>query len=101
MITKGIIAGIIFGLLDMAPMLFIDFPDKIAAITGAFVGRFAIGLLIFTSDLGINKIWSGVFIGVMLSIPDALITKIYVPILGTGIIGGLIIGYIASRQKKS
>jgi hypothetical protein len=99
MIKKGIIAGTIFGILDILPMLMMEFTDKAAAITGAFISRFAIGLLIYTTNLGVNKILTGLIIGLLLSIPDALITKNYAPIIGSGIVGGLIIGFIASRQK--
>ena len=100
MIKKGIFAGIAFGILDILPMLFMQFDDKVAAVSGAFISRFAIGLLAFTADLGINKIYSGLLIGLMLSLPDALITKNYGPILGSGIIGGALIGYIASRYAR-
>ena len=58
MIKKGIIAGLIFGTLDILPMFFMNFEDKNAAIS-------------------------------------------YGPILGSGIIGGLILGYIAHRQEKN
>lgn len=100
MIKKGIIAGIVFGVLDILPMLFMQFGDKLAAVSGAFISRFAIGLLIFTADLGMSKVASGLLIGLMLSLPDALITKNYGPIIGSGVIGGAIIGYIASRYEK-
>ena len=100
MIKKGIIAGLIFGTLDVLPMFFMNFADKHAAIIGAFLSRFAIGLLIFTANLGVNKIISGLVIGTLLSVPDALITKSYGPILGSGIIGGFILGYIAHRQEN-
>ncbi|HWA32893.1 MAG TPA: hypothetical protein VG737_02130 [Cyclobacteriaceae bacterium] len=100
MIKKGIIAGIAFGILDILPMLMMQFNDKVAAVSGAFISRFAIGLLIFTADLGISRVASGLLIGLMLSIPDALITRNYGPILGSGIVGGVIIGYIASRYTK-
>jgi hypothetical protein len=100
MVKKGLMAGIIFGVLDILPMLFMEFSDKTAAIAGAFISRFVIGLMIFTADLGINRILSGLFIGLLVSLPDALITKNYGPILGSGVIGGAIIGYIASRYSK-
>ncbi len=100
MIKKGIIAGIAFGILDILPMLFMQFSDKAAAVLGAFISRFAIGLLVFTADLGINRTVMGLLIGLMLSLPDALITKNYGPILGSGVVGGGIIGYIASRYAK-
>lgn len=100
MIRKGFIAGFVFGILDILPMLFMQFADQTAAIAGAFISRFAIGLLIFTADLGVNKTVSGLLIGLLLSFPDALITKNYGPILGSGLVGGLVIGYIASRYSK-
>src|SRR5689334_7139134 len=100
MIKKGIFAGIAFGILDILPMLFMQFGDKAAAVSGAFISRFAIGLLIFTADLGMSKIFSGFLIELMLSLRDALITNYYAPILGSGVLGGLVIGYIASRYQK-
>lgn len=34
----------------------------------------------------------GILIGLLISLPDALITKAYLPIIGLGVIGGAIIG---------
>ena len=45
-ITQGLIAGVVFGALTVASMLPMKFPDKRAALLGAFLNRFAIGLLI-------------------------------------------------------
>ncbi len=45
------LCGLAFGLLDVALMLPMSFPDKRAAIAGAFVDRFAIGFLICVIDL--------------------------------------------------
>jgi len=39
----------------------------------------------------------GLFFGLLLSIPDALITKAYAPIIGMGVVGGTIIGIIIGR----
>lgn len=97
MVKKGIVAGLIFGILDILPMLPMDFNDKASAISGAFISRFAIGLIIFTADLGINRIYTGIIFGLLISLPDALITKNYAPILGSGLVGGLILGYLAQR----
>jgi hypothetical protein len=33
----------------------------------------------------------------LISIPDAIVTKAYIPILATGVIGGAIIGALAPR----
>jgi len=96
-ITYGIIAGFIFAILDAVPMFFMDMPDKKLAITGAVINRFAIGLIIFVSDLKIPGWLRGLIIGGLLSLPDALITHTYGPILGFGLAGGLIIGYIAQK----
>jgi len=97
----GLIAGFIFAILDVIPMFFIDIPERELAISGAFINRFAIGVLIFTADLQMPKWLSGLLIGFILSLPDAIITKTYGPILGLGTIGGLIIGIFAQRLNKN
>jgi len=86
--------------LDVIPMFFIDIPERDLAITSAFINRFAVGVLIFTSDLQVPKWLSGLVIGLVLSLPDAIITKTYGPILGAGIAGGLIIGIFAHIKNK-
>lgn len=93
-ILFGIILGIVFGGIAIVPMFKMSFSDKRAAITGAFINRFAIGFLIPNALPGIDPILRGVLLGVLLSLPDAIITKSYAPIMGLGIIGGLIIGVI-------
>jgi len=93
-ILLGIILGIVFGVIAIVPMFKMNFSDKQAAITGAFINRFAIGFLIANALPGIDPIFRGMLLGVFLSLPDAIITKSYAPIMGLGIIGGLIIGVI-------
>jgi hypothetical protein len=39
----------------------------------------------------------GLCFGLLLSIPDAIITKAYAPIIGMGALGGIIIGVIIGR----
>jgi hypothetical protein len=39
----------------------------------------------------------GLCFGLLLSIPDALITKAYGPIIGMGAVGGSIIGMVVGR----
>jgi len=96
-IIYGVIAGLIFATLDAGPMFFMDIPDRNLAIAGAIINRFAIGLLIFTSDLKMPGWLRGLIIGGLLSLPDAIITNTYGPILGFGLAGGLVIGYIAQK----
>jgi hypothetical protein len=47
-ITKGIIAGLIFGIASIIPMIFLPFENKARAMTASFISRFAIGFIIFT-----------------------------------------------------
>ena len=98
-IKRGLVTGFIFGILDIIPMFFMDFENASIAISGAFVNRFAIGLIIFVSDFGTTGWIKGLIIGTLLSLPDAIITGAYGPILVIGIIGGVIIGYISDRLK--
>jgi hypothetical protein len=39
----------------------------------------------------------GLVFGLLLSIPDAIITKAYAPIIGMGAIGGTVIGFLVSK----
>ena len=96
-IKLGVICGLVFGVIDAALMLPLSFPDKVAAITGAFISRFAIGLVIGSARLPWPGWVGGLFFGVLLSLPDAIITKAAAPILGTGAIGGIIIGAVIQR----
>ena len=50
-ITKGLIAGIIFGIVSIIPMFFMMFDDKTRAMTASFISRFAIGFIIFNLPL--------------------------------------------------
>jgi hypothetical protein len=94
-LTVGVIAGFIFGIIDVALMLPMQFPDKRTALVAAFLSRFGIGLVIPLVNLPTWPGWLvGVVFGVLLSLPDAVVTKSYLPILISGAIGGLIIGGI-------
>ena len=85
-------------------MLPLSFPDKRAAITGAFVNRLAIGLLIGAMigapqliALNLSPWMLGAAVGLLVSLPDAIITKAYPPILIIGTLGGAVIGWIVGR----
>ena len=93
----GTICGLIYGALSAASMLPLTFTDKTAALTGAFLNRFAIGFVIGAARLPIPAWANGLIFGILLSLPDAIITKAYAPILILGAIGGLIIGLIVGR----
>lgn len=96
-IYLGVICGLIFGGLDTAAMIPLSFPDKRAALLGAFIARFALGFVICNIKLPWPGWVVGIVLGILLSLPDAIITKATVPILASGTIGGLIIGIIAAK----
>src|SRR4051794_28682658 len=94
-IASGMVSGIAFGAVSVGLMLPLSFPDKRTALLAAFCSRFAIGFVIACVALPSWPGWAvGFFFGLLLSLPDAIITKTYVPILVVGSIGGLIIGGI-------
>ncbi len=96
-ILLGIICGLVFGAVDIAIMLPMSFPDKKAAITAAFIARFGIGFAIGAARLPWPGWEVGLCFGLLLSIPDAIITKAYAPIIGMGALGGVIVGVIIGR----
>ncbi len=97
----GLIAGLVFGAVDVALMLPMEFPDKKTALLAAFFSRFAIGFLIPLVRMPIPSWAAGAVVGVLISIPDAVITKAYGPILASGLIGGLLIGWASGRYAGS
>ena len=93
----GVIAGLVYTILDLLIMIPLDLEDKRTAMAGAFVNRFAIGLVIGAADLPLPGWLSGLIFGSLLSLPDAIITKAWGPILGIGMIGGVVIGLVVGR----
>jgi hypothetical protein len=96
-IAYGLLAGIAFGAISVGMMLPLQFRDKRAALLGAFLNRFAIGLLIPLVQLRLAGWLLGLGLGILLSLPDAIITKAFAPIIGVGAVGGTIIGWLASH----
>jgi len=96
-LVSGTVAGLIFGVVDVLGMIPLPIENKLTAMTASFVNRFAIGFLVANIDLPVSPWLKGVLIGLVLSLPDALITKSYAPILGIGIVGGLLIGMVIGK----
>ena len=88
----GLICGLVFGALDVGLMLPMSFPDKSTALLGAFTSRLAIGFVIGCVQLPWPGWVVGLVFGLLISLPDAIITHKYLPILVLGGIGGLVIG---------
>jgi len=99
-VLLGVISGLVFGAIDIGIMLPMSFPDKRAAITAAFIARFGIGFAIGAARLPWPGWATGLWFGLLLSVPDALITKVYGPIIGMGAIGGTLIGIIIGRYGR-
>jgi hypothetical protein len=96
-VNLGVICGAAFGIIDVAimiPMKLGDRRKKTEALIAAFVERFVLGFIIPNTNLGLNPIAIGALFGFGLSLPTALITRAWAPILGIGIVGGIIIGAI-------
>jgi hypothetical protein len=93
----GSVCGLVYGALSAASMLPLTFTDKRAALAGAFLNRFAIGFAIGAARLPAPGWALGLVFGVLLSLPDAIITKAYAPILILGAAGGVVIGLIVGK----
>jgi hypothetical protein len=78
-------------------MIPLEFSDKKAALAGAFLNRFSIGFVIGAARLPMPGWASGLVFGLLLSLADAIITRVYVPIILLGAVGGAIIGAIVSK----
>ena len=103
-LVLGLLAGIVYGTLSAAAMLPLQFPDKRAALLGAFLNRLAIGVVIGAvvgspqvDALRLPPWLVGLAVGVLLSAADAVITKAYAPILVLGALGGAAIGWVVER----
>jgi hypothetical protein len=91
-LLSGVVAGLVFGAVAVGMMLPMPFTDKRTALLGAFVDRLGIGIAIGCVQLPWPGWAVGLFFGLLLSLPSAVITKAYVPILVVGGLGGMVIG---------
>src|SRR2546423_15602348 len=99
-VILGLIAGVVFGALDVGLMLPMSFPDKTTVLLGAFTSRFAIGFVIGCVQLRSWAGWLvGLLFGLLIRLPDGIIARKYGPILVLGGIGGLVIGGLIHGWK--
>ena len=103
-LALGLLAGLVYGALSALSMLPLSFPDKRAALAGAFLNRLAIGVVIGAvigapqvTRLGMPAWVIGLAVGLLLSAADAVITRAYAPILVLGAIGGAVIAWVVDR----
>ena len=96
-VRLGVLLGLVIGAVDVALMLPLSFPDKRAALLGAFCARFALGFFAATVRLPMSPVLTGILVGVLTSLPDAIITNAAAPIIVTGVVFGAIAGWIVGR----
>jgi hypothetical protein len=96
-VPLGIVLGLACGGIDVLLMLPLSFPDKRAALLGAFCSRFALGFFTAVARLPMPSVFAGILVGLLTSLPDAIITKAYAPILITGVVFGALAGWIVGR----
>ena len=99
-VPLGIALGIGFGVLDVLLMMPLTFPDKRAALLGAFCARFALGFFAAVTALPLPPVVSGILVGVLTSLPDAIITKAYAPIMISGVVFGALAGWIVGHWAR-
>jgi len=99
-VKLGVLLGAALGALDVLFMLPLSFPDKPAALLGAFCSRFALGFFAANVRLPLSAVASGILVGLLTSLPDAIITKAYLPIILTGLVFGAVAGWIVGRWGR-
>ena len=95
----GLICGLAFGIIDVLFMLPIKVEDKrkrMEALIGAFIERFMLGFIIPNVNISLHPIATGALLGLGFSVPTAIITRAYAPIVGIGVVGGAIIGLVTN-----
>ncbi len=92
----AVICGIAFGALAVLLMLPMQFPNKRTALAAAFASRFAIGFVVPLVALPVAGFAKGALIGLLISLPDAIVTRAYGPILVVGVMGGALIGWLST-----
>ena len=95
-IVFGLACGAAFGTLAVLLMLPMQFPDKKTALSAAFASRFAIGFIVPATHFPMPAAIGGALVGALISLPDAVITKAYAPVLVIGTLGGGLVGYLTT-----
>jgi hypothetical protein len=97
MLGFALLAGLVVAVAATALMVPIPFPSpeaKRLAMLAAFVDRFFLGLVVGPAARGLeaNGLVVGGLLGLGLSLPTAMITRSYAPVLALGTLAGLGVG---------
>ena len=96
--TRGVLCGLVLGAFGVLTLLAQDFPDKNAVLFSAFLNRFAIGLVVGCVSLNLPGWGIGLLFGTLLSLPEAILTGAFLPVLGVGAGGGALVGTIVHAK---
>ena|SRR5664280_213366 len=97
MLAFSLVAGLAFGAISAGSMIKIAAPsprEKRDAMAAAFLERFFTGFAIgpVARGFGANGLLIGALLGIGFSVPTALTTRVYLPIVAMGTVGGLAVG---------
>lgn len=93
----GIVSGVAFGLVTvllMLPLKWNSGRQKLEAIVAAAFERFSIGFVVVHLQVVAPCAWNGLVIGLIMSLPSAIITRAYVPVILVGGLGAALIGVL-------
>lgn len=83
-VLLGILCGILFGAID-ASMVLLGKPEKSTTVLlQAFCSRFVLGILAANVTFRLHPALSGAIVGLLISLPEALVMKSYAGIPGHG-----------------
>ena len=66
-VSLGVVLGLVIGAVDVLLMLPLSFPDKRAALLGAFCARFSLGFFAAVAQLPGSPIVTGLIVGIVTS----------------------------------
>lgn len=102
-IETGIFFGVIFGIVDVVPMILmkLTWDTLVSAFSMCVIG----GFLIATSSLKLNSILKGMLVFFLIAIPMIIIVGIgapdeLIPMLVTNLVIGSLMGYFIGRFEK-
>src|SRR5436305_13821669 len=83
-LALGVLCGLIYGALSAASMIPLQFPDKHAALLGAFINRFSIGFVIGAVAMPSPRSASGSVMSILMTRSAATMTMAYARISTLG-----------------
>jgi hypothetical protein len=92
----GIVSGLVCGALSALVVFFLP-GDKRISPAGAFFLALAIAVSLGFGDRGRLGWGPGIVIGLLISLPAAILSKAYAKVLALGVANGTLIGWLLGR----